>query len=192
MKIPNFGPPEEWAPINGFMRYEISNYGRINNLERNIEIKATLNQYGDWRVGLYADFVIFDDDNPSARIRRAQRTRLVKTLVADAFVPGKDTRFNTPILVDGNKDHIWAHNMMWRERWYAHSYTHQFSKQVMKQFRMGPIVEIDSRGIIVKVYDDIIEAGITNGLLFELIWRNIHEKKPVHPTNQIFAWADKV
>lgn len=189
MRIPNFGPPEEWAPVNGFMRYEVSNYGQILNQETGLIVKPTLNQYGDWRIGLYRDF--FDQDD-NGRIKRVQTTRMIKTIVAEAFVPGKDSVFSTPILVDGNKDHIWAHNIMWRERWYAYRYSHQFTRQVMKQFRMGPIVEIDSRGIIVKVYDDIIEAGVTNGLLFEIIWRNIHEKKPVHPTNQIFAWADKV
>lgn len=170
--------PEEWRVLDEFPKYEISNLGRIARSRDDFIVAPSKTQHGDLKVRLYLD-------------QYETRTRLLKVLVAETFVPRLDDIFDTPILIDGNPENVIAANITWRPRWYAWKYTRQFTEPQPEEYKRGPIVELDDDGRIINIYDDIIEAGITHGLLFELIWKNIHQQEQVFPTGQQFAWAQK-
>lgn len=168
---------EEWRPIDGFPAYEVSNLGRIANVYSDVLIQPSKTLQGALKVGL------FKDDR--------QHTRSVKVLVADAFVEGRTHVFDTPILLDGNQENVVAHNIVWRPRWFAWHYTRQFTYD-FEFYKIGPIVELDHDGVVVAVYNNTIEVGVTNGLLFEHVWRAIHTREGVFPTRQYFVFEGKV
>jgi len=169
--------PEEWRVLDEFPKYEISNLGRIARSRDDLIVTPSKTQHGDLKVRLYISL-------------EETRTRLLKVLVAETFVPKLDDIFDTPILIDGNPENVMATNIAWRPRWYAWKYTRQFAEPQPEEYKRGPVVELDEDGqTIINIYDDIIEVGITHGLLFERIWKSIHQQEQVFPTGQQFAWA---
>lgn len=173
--------PEEWRMIPDFPRYEVSNLGRVANRETDLLLTPNKTLQGDLKVGLYS-YPETIEDIPQ------QKTRLVKVLVANAFVPGRTELFDTPILLDGDQEHPWAHNIMWRPRAFAWRYSAQFKRNILKHYLMGPIVELDPNWQPINAYDHIYEICVTNGLLFADVWRAIHEQTLVYPTQQRFAF----
>lgn len=168
---------EIWKVIADFPNYEVSNHGRIANVETDVLIQPSTTLQGGLKVGIYKN--------------DKQYTRSVKRLVAEAFVEGFTEIFDTPVVLDGDQLNCAAYNLVWRPRWFAWQYAHQF-KHVLDHYRLGPIVELDETGIVLGAYDNIMEVGTRNGLLFSNVWTAIHAKAPVFPTKQRFAFADKV
>lgn len=180
--------PEEWRSIAEFPIYEISNLGRVVNVQSDFLIKPTKTLQGDLKVGLCPSVM---GDN-QILIGGPQKTRMLKLLVARTFVPGEDEEFNTPILLDGDPEHVWAHNIMWRPRPFAWRYSNQFSRPIPETFYLGPFVEVTPQGGIVRAYDNVVDIGVTNGLVFADVWAAIHTRTMVYPTHQFFAFHDKV
>jgi hypothetical protein len=171
-------PMEEvWRSIKDFPLYEVSNFGQIANVRTDYLLKPSLTMQGDLKVGLCR--------GPK------QYTRSLKVIVAETFIEGHTSLFNTPIVLDGDQFNIVAHNLMWRPRWFAINYTRQF-KNIHPAYYVGPIIEMTEDGIILGAYDNTIEIGVTHGLLFADIWRALHRKDSVFPTDQRFAFANQV
>jgi hypothetical protein len=168
---------ERWVRIKEFPIYEVSNLGRVANTINDFFVRPSLTLQGALKVGLVRN--------------GKQYTRSLKVIVADSFVNGRTETFNTPVLMDGNQLNCVAHNLVWRPRWYAWSYSYQFHN-IPPHFRKGPIVEISDDGIVLCAYLDIVEVGITNGLLFKDVWQGVISRQPVYPTSQLFLFADKV
>lgn len=158
---------ELWVPIKEFPSYSISSYGRVVNEDTKRPIKRSFTKQGALKVGLVRG--------------GTQYTRSVTVLVAEAFVEGKTDVFNTPIHLDGDHMNNNAENLAWRPRWFAWQHTRQFT-QVDKYKGRGPIREVGKR----RVYVDVVDAAIMNGLLFEDIWRSIQINKSTFPTWQQF------
>lgn len=63
---------EQWKPIKGFERYEVSSFGKVKNAKRNVVLKS-------WNSAGYEMLELWKD---------GERTRfLVHRLVAEAFIP---------------------------------------------------------------------------------------------------------
>src|SRR5262245_25084412 len=90
--------------IEEFPRYEITNLGRVFNRDTGREMVLSHNQYGIITVSMMKDVPTRIGEFVSNG--HIQRTRSVKSLVAKAFVPGETDKFNTPILLDGDKTNL--------------------------------------------------------------------------------------
>jgi len=145
---------EVWGPIRGFDNYQVSSLGWVMNVRTGRFLQQTPNRAGIIKVGLVGPDGV-------------QTSRSVKTLVAEAFVDGRDHIFNTPIQLDGYQDNNEVSNLLWRPRWFAILYTRQFSVDSPITTR-GPIHDVTT-GVI---YRDVYEAATQNGLLFKGVWKS--------------------
>jgi hypothetical protein len=160
---------EEWVKIPDFTDYSISSYGRVRNDNRERMVKPSVTRSGMVKVGLYK--------------AGAQYTRAVRLLVAETFVGGRSEKFDTPINLDGDQLNCRADNLLWRPRWFAWKYASQFLI-IEKYVGKGPIIDRKS-GV---VYEDVVQASITNGLLVRELLMTLVTKTPIFPTWQIFDW----
>lgn len=169
---------EEWRVIQDFPDYEVSNFGEIVNTHTDVYIRTSLTQQGGLKVGLVRD--------------GKQYTRSVKVLVAKHFVQGESEVYNTPMLLDGNQENCAAQNIVWRPRWFAWQYARQYNTDIPEFYQSFTILELDDEGLIIRAYSDVVDAAVSNGLLFIDIWKSIHTHKATFPTGQNFRSADKV
>ena len=101
-----------WCPIEEFPNYEVSNDGIVANAETGRHLVTSKTQAGQIKVGL---------TDPKG----VRRTRLVKHLVARAFVPGESDIYDTPINLDGDQSNNHFTNLVWRPRWFALQWARQ-------------------------------------------------------------------
>jgi hypothetical protein len=167
--------------IEEFPRYEITNLGRVFNKDTGREMVLSHNQYGIITVSMMKDVPTHIGEYVSNG--HIQRTRSVKSLVAKAFVPGESDKFNTPILLDGDKTNLRASNMAWRPRWFAVRYTRQFYT-VEDWYFHGPIVDVTNH----IQYDSYFDAATANGLLCKDIRLSIFNNKRVFPTGDQYRF----
>lgn len=160
---------EESKPIPGFPNYEVTSFGRVFNVRTGREMALSPTEIGVLTVGLVYDHV--------------QYRRSVKVLVARAFVPGESPKLNTPIQLDGNRNNLYANNIVWRPRWLAWEYARQFRDPPVWFFN-GPIVDVIDGAI----YDSIIEAALMTGTLCKDINLSIVNKTRVFPTGEQYVY----
>lgn len=158
---------EVWVQIAGFPVYSISNLGRVINNEKGWPIRQSLNTSNILKVGLVRDHI--------------QYTRSVKVLVAQHFVSGHNSLFNTPIQKDGDTYNCRADNLVYRPRWFAMKHAVQFH-DIRQSHRQGPVREIKSGD----TFENIVTAAIHNGLLFVDVLKSIRHGEPTFPTRQLF------
>lgn len=161
---------EIWVQLAEFPNYSISSEGRVRNDVRGRIVRTSLTRQGAAKVGLIRGGV--------------QETRSVKVLVAEHFVDGWSETFNTPINLDGDQTNNNVDNIVWRPRWFACKYKSQFYKIEMYS-GVGPIVDRKT-GII---YKDVVDAALSNGVLFYEIQMSLVNKVPIFPTWHIFDWV---
>jgi hypothetical protein len=160
---------EIWVVVSEFPSYAVTNYGTVTNIATQRDVIQSMTKQGALKVGLMRDHI--------------QYTRSVKVLVADAFIDGRSDIFNTPIQLDGNPRNVNADNLLWRPRWFAWKYKHQFYN-IPKGVDRGKLLD-ESTG---EIYDSILAAATEEGLLIEDIFKSIHYKERVFPTNQVFSF----
>lgn len=150
---------EVWETIPEFPNYRISNMGRVYSDLRDHIMKSTKNNWGHMKVNLASEW------------DASKWTRSVALLVAQTFVENTDPlRFTGIIILDGNFENVAAHNIMWRPEWFVWKYTRQLKEEQPIHYHNLPV--IDSEGLR---YDSVIEAGISNGMLFHDIWMSCHD-----------------
>lgn len=90
---------EAWKPINGFPKYQVSNQGRIKNIESGRIFTGTKDAFGYIHVRLI---------NPQGKYT----LRKIHRLVAEAFLPNPEHK---PIIdhLDGNKTNNTLENLRW-------------------------------------------------------------------------------
>jgi hypothetical protein len=158
---------EERRVIEPFSKYEISNFGRVFNLNTGREMTLSPTQQGELTVGLTIDGV--------------QHRRSVKVLVARAFVDGETEVFDTPIQLDGDRTNLMATNIMWRPRWFALAYIKQFDNP-LDWYYSGPVVNATKD----LLYDYIFLAATSEGVLCEAIRDSIFNGTKVFPTGCVY------
>lgn len=160
---------EIWVKIQDFPNYSISSEGRVRNDHRKTIVRTSLTQQGGVKVSIGNQY--------------ERRTLSVKLLVAETFVDGYSDRFDTPINLDGDLSNNSASNLVWRPRSFAWRYKRQFIN-LPEDVYYGPIVDRDT-GI---VFENILEAAKTYGLIFSDVHRSLVNKVPAWPTWKIFDW----
>lgn len=89
---------EEWKTIAGYPNYQVSSYGRVHSIKRDIILKP---YYDNWRY-----------PRVDLRNENGRRPRSVHRLVAEAFVPNP---YDKPQVnhIDGDKDNNSVDNLEW-------------------------------------------------------------------------------
>lgn len=159
---------EQWAPIKGFPRYLVSNFGVIINEESNREVRQFLTRTGYCYASIMDAFDV-------------QRSCSVPLAVARAFLdpPSKET-FDTPINLNGYREDNFVGNLMWRPRWFAVEYHRQFTRRVPEFTK--PIFEVSTG----EVFENSMAAAVKYGLLSKDIVLNYATGKSIWPTTLRF------
>lgn len=161
---------EVWAVIPDFPYYEVSNLGRIYNVRRDKLMSVSDNYRGRMKISLLSDWT------------GRRHTKSVAVLVAEAFVPKPNELCDHVIILDGDFTNVVAHNLAWRPEAFAYAYTRQLKVPQPRHYENLPVLNV-SKGIL---YHSIVEAGTTEGLLFEHVWEATNSRKPVFPTGDHF------
>ena len=161
---------EIWKIIPEFPDYLISNYGNVYNRRRNHMMSTSRTQWGHVKISLRSDT---DGE---------RRTLSVAQLVAEAFVEPQNHRCTHVILLDGDLNNVIASNIVLRPKWYAWKYMHQLKQTHPVHYYNLPVIDVKSG----KRYESIIEAGMTEGLLFDDIWRSTYTGVSIFPNVSVF------
>lgn len=102
---------EQWLAIDDFPYYEVSSEGRVKNKGTDHVLKPLDNGTGGIMVILRRD--------------GRGHSRLVRRLVANAFLPYPKSSTDVPVHLDGDHTNCSAANLEWRPRWLAKQRTHQ-------------------------------------------------------------------
>jgi hypothetical protein len=137
---------EQWAPIDHFEGYSVSNYGRVRTDKSGRILALNENQYGLVQVGLMRD--------------GEQKHRSVPLLVAKAFILQPRGHFDTPINLDGDRHNNHIENLAWRPRWFAIKYNQQFRYPYENPI-LAPVVNLETG----EVSENSFECAKRYGLL---------------------------
>jgi len=110
-------------------------------------------------------------------------TRLVRVLVARAFIEQEDEHFNTVILLDNDQSNLSSTNLMWRPRKYAWEYAAQFNGPF--PFDLPRPVQDVNTG---RIFRTVKEAAITLGVLAFDIYNSAQYGKQTKVTGHSFQW----
>lgn len=162
---------EEWEEIPEFPGYSVSTFGRIWNNNRNKEVQTSVSNWGNVKVSFGPE----------------RATRSVAKLVAEAFVEPPDDLSDCLIFYDGNQRNVRADNIAWRPRQFAFYYSRQMRRGQPVHFRNLPIENIDLH----IEYDSVVQAGMTEGVLFEDIWDSTYLGRRPYPFHYKYRIADR-
>jgi len=156
-----------WKTVVGFSNYEIHDSGAVRRIDWQRPVKPTLNQQGNPMVGLSRDL--------------KQHKRSLALLVAMTFLDRPpNSRFDTPIHLDGNKMNCSADNLMWRPRWFAIKYHQQFWNG--KRGFIVPVYEVNSG----ETFPNSWEAALKYGLIDAEILSAAMNRTVVFPSGMHF------
>jgi hypothetical protein len=167
---------EQWATIPEFTCYEISNFGRIYNHRSGQFMKTSDTGFGHIKITLKSDW------------SSDRHTRSVAQMVAEAFVSPPNVLCDQVVVLDGNMHNIAAENLVWRPRWFSWRYTRQLKARQPLHYQNLSVMNLVT-GV---EYPSIIDAGMTEGLLFDDIWRSTYMKNPVFPNGSVFEITQRV
>lgn len=159
---------ENWAPIEDFPGYSVSDHGRVRTDKTGRILRLSENQFGLLQVGMMRDGV--------------QYHRSVPLLVAKAFLPELTGPFNTPINLDGDRHNNHVSNLAWRPRWFAVEYNQQFRHPYQNSI-MAPVVDLKTG----EVSNNSFECAKRYGLLEQDLVLSILNRTYVWPTYQEFS-----
>lgn len=167
---------EEWKVIQEFTNYEISNYGRIFNINRKKEMRPSKTNHGHLKITLSSDWT------------SDRYTRGVAQLVGEAFVEAPNILCDTITLLDGDLENVNASNIVWRPRWFSWKYTRQLKSDQPNHYKNLYVVNRDTGYI----YKSVIECGMIEGLLFDDIWRSTYSGESIFPYGYSYAIVKRV
>jgi|ERR1044072_927787 len=156
-----------WTVLGSFPEYEIHDAGAVRRLSSGRPVRASINQQGNLYVGLSRDGV--------------QVKRSLALLVAIQFLDRPpNSRFDTPIHLDGDKTNCSADNLMWRPRHFAIKYHQQFHNG--KRGFIVPVYEVNSG----ETFPTSWEAAVKYGLIDADILSAAINRTVVFPTGMHF------
>lgn len=160
---------EEWRTIEEFPRYEVSDLGNIYNSKYKMTMRPSFTPFGHLKITLTDDY-------------GRRHTRSVPLLVAEAFLEPPNLISDALIVKDGDFTNPSADNLAWRPQRFAWKYTRQM-KEAQPVHYQNLMVENVLTG---DTYQNIIDAGMTEGLLFDDIWRSTYTRSKCFPTGAVF------
>lgn len=167
-------PNERWKVIQEFPDYQISSLGRVYNERLGIMMRVSINNHGHKKISL--------------RRNRFRNTRSVAQMVATAFVEPPNEFCDHVVVLDGDFANIKAENLVWRPARFAWKYARQ-----LKSWQPARFHNLSVRNITTGAeYKSIYEAGVTEGLLFEDIWRSTYRHESIYPYGHVFEITERV
>lgn len=162
---------EIFKEIKGFENYEVSNYGNVRSLKRNIVLRPSIVN-GYLHVGLYKDGKHYD--------------KYIHRLVAEAFIPNPNNLQEV-----NHKDENKFNNHVDNLEWCTHEYNLNYGTAIerMTEKLSKPIVAIDSEGNVVHEFLSAMEAG-RNGFNFGHVSKCCRHI-PNHNTHKGYQWHYK-
>lgn len=164
-----------WSIIEEFPNYLVNDRGEIFNRTLDRYMRIYPNTFGHMRITL-------TDEETGERYDRG-----VAKLVAEAFVEPPNHLCDRVMILDGRKDNLVAENLVWRPRWFVQKYVRQFvllDSQPL-HYRNLRIKNCETG----KRYKSVIECAITEGLLFDDIWRSTWSHAEIFPHADTFEVA---
>ena len=166
---------EYWRNIPEFPNYDISNFGRVYNHKRQQVMAISFTQHKHAKITL-------------TNHQHERHTRSVAQLVADAFVRQPNMLCDQIIVLDGDFSNVRADNLAWRPRWFAWKYTRQLKTDQPNHYKnLAVLNTMDNI-----VYESIVQAGMSEGLLFDDIWQSTYRRTEVFPHGIIFEIFERV
>lgn len=162
---------ERWKTIPDFPNYSVSDLGNIWNNKFEHPMQVSKNNYGHLKITL---------TNPFTGERK---DRSVAKLVAEAFVSPPNRLCDRVVVLDGRLDNVAAENLMWRPRYFAWKYIHQLKQKQPLHYNNLPVKNLDTKA----VYPTIVVCGMTEGLLFDDIWRSTYTQARIFPHGHVYA-----
>lgn len=167
---------ERWEVIPEFPSYQVSSFGRIYNTNQEIFMRISRTPFGHNKISLVSE-------------RTGQRSdRSVAKLVAEAFVEPYSSQCDSVIMLDGNRDNLHSDNLMWRPRWFAWQYARQLKKDHPIYFRNLAVRNVTTG----QIYNNIIAAGMAEGLIFADIWKSTYTGDSLFPHGASFEVIERV
>lgn len=156
---------EVFADIFGFPRYAVSSHGRIyNKVFEKFMSPSRRAPDGQLKISLI-------DEN------EIRHSLSVAYLVAEAFVERPNYLCTEVIVLDGNYHNMMANNLAWRGPRTAYLYARQMKFEPRKIYINLPVRNCNT-GV---EYENIVRAGITEGLIWDEIWESTYKGTPVPP-----------
>ena len=168
---------ERWLQIDEFPRYQVSDQGRIMNIDTERIMSMVQNA-----AGVLAVYLVRDGK---------QYSRGVAKLVASHFLPHTTDMQSAPMHLNGDRMDNRAENLIWRPRWYAIKYLRQF-EEYRPPYVPVPIQEMETG----EIFPNSFEAMQRFGLLEYEIAKSFHmyegngELYRASPTNLHFRRAE--
>lgn len=140
---------EEWALIEGFENYEISNHGRVRRVGSDRTRKISLNNMG------VPVLVLYRENDPSRYLRQ------VNKLVATTFLPPPTFQDETSVWhIDGDLTNCRASNLKWDTRARVLEWNAQNRHQ--RPQHHTPRVKNNRTGVI---YENAFDCAMSEGKL---------------------------
>lgn len=155
-QMKNLGIVEVYLPIDDFPNYEVSNYGNVKNVKSGQILKACKNCNGFYYVWLYRN------------AGEERKTKVIKKLVADAFINKSDQR---PCLnnIDGDISNNCEFNLR-----YISNQENSFGKKIARNNKSGikgihletrsnkwrASIKINGKNIHLGYYNDLEDAKV--------------------------------
>lgn len=165
----------QWVPIPEFPNYEINEFGEIYNRRIQAPMRTSFTNHGHEKITLTAS-------------DGTRHTRSVAHMVAEAFVEPPNVLCDQVVLLDGDLSNVAASNLVWRPRWFAWKYVRQLKTPQPLHYRNLHVANVTAN----VEYISIIQAGMTEGLLFADIWRSTYTGSKVFPYGSVFEITERV
>lgn len=161
--------PGYWITLEEFPRYAVDKNGNILHIARDRIMKPSVNNHGHVKISLLNERGRFD--------------RSVARLVAENFCTPPDSKSTAVVQLNGAKIDCRSINLVWRTPSIAWRYLAQLQSTPPMYYLNLPIIDV-STGI---AYTNVVSAGLTNGVLFDDIWRSTYTGDPVYPVGSTFV-----
>lgn len=170
MRVEPLNDTEQWEDLREFPRYMISSEGRVYNKNTGRYMRVSPNNYGHPKISLLTE-------------HGTRETRSVAMLVAVAFVQKPNIRCDRLIYLNGDLSDYRASNLAWRPRGFGWQYSRQIRAEQPAYFRNLPVINTTTN----VRYNNIVEAGMSEGLLFEHIWHSTYTGNPIFPNGSVWV-----
>lgn len=161
----------QWSIIEEFPNYLVNDQGEIFNRSLDRYMRTYPNTYGHMRITL-------TDEETGERSDRG-----VAKLVAEAFVEPPNELCNRVMILDGRLSNVMAVNLVWRPRYFVMRYARQLKRAEHPVHYKNLRIKNCSTG---KRYKNVIECGMTEGLLFDDVWRSTYTGANIFPYGDSF------
>ena len=164
---------EIWKPINDYEGYEVSNYGRVRSVSRNIEYANGKTIYRKGKL-LNQNIINSGYLTVDFTISNIHKRELVHRLVAKAFISNPD---NLPEInhKDENKLNNHIDNLEWCDGTFNKQYSNVFNKGAKAVSKSIKVIDPYGKETI---YESIAEASRITGFKLSAIKWCIKDNRP--------------